>query len=71
MSGTIAGGRKAAITNKERHGENFYTELGKRGGAASRAGGFGYFGHDWAVENGRKGGKAPRRTKATESEVNH
>ena len=32
MSGTKAGGMKAAATNKLRHGEGFYARIGKRGG---------------------------------------
>ena len=40
MVGTLAGGRKAAITNKKRHGENFYKNIGAMGGAKSKSGGF-------------------------------
>lgn len=32
MSGTIAGGKKAAATNYEKYGRNFYREIGRRGG---------------------------------------
>jgi len=31
MSGTVEGGKKAAVTNKERHGKDFYAKLGQRG----------------------------------------
>lgn len=32
MSGSVAGGRRAAITNKERYGDDFYTKIGRIGG---------------------------------------
>ena len=32
MSGTKAGGLKAAATNKKRHGEGFYARIGAKGG---------------------------------------
>ena len=32
MSGTKAGGMKAAATNKAKYGEGFYARIGKRGG---------------------------------------
>ena len=35
MAGTKAGARKAAITNRERYGEDFYGVIGKKGGQAS------------------------------------
>jgi len=63
MAGTQAGGRKAAATNKLRYGLNFYEEIGRRGGRISKGGGFA-MNRDLAVEAGRKGGKASRRTKA-------
>jgi general stress protein YciG len=79
MSGTREGGLKAAATNKRRYGdgkngtENFYTNIGRKGGLISRGGYFskdyidpatGKTGQELAMEAGRKGGKAPRRTKA-------
>lgn len=33
MSGTKEGGRKAAATNKEKHGSDFYSKIGKKGGS--------------------------------------
>lgn len=30
MAGTKLGGQKAAQTNKERHGEDFYSNIGKK-----------------------------------------
>ena len=34
MSGTVKGGKKAAVTNKVRYGENFYSNIGSKGGSA-------------------------------------
>lgn len=35
MAGTLAGGKKAASTNKQRHGEDFYRNIGRKGGSKS------------------------------------
>lgn len=40
MSGTRKGGLKAANTNKEKHGKDFYKEIGRKGGKAGNTGGF-------------------------------
>lgn len=40
MVSRYAGGLKAAQTNKERYGEDFYRKAGRLGGLKSRAGGF-------------------------------
>lgn len=40
MVGTVAGGFKAAATNKLRYGEDFYAKLGSIGGQHSTNGGF-------------------------------
>jgi general stress protein YciG len=40
MAGTRTGGLKAAATNKAKHGENFYREIGKKGGKNGHTGGF-------------------------------
>jgi general stress protein YciG len=75
MPGTRNGGRKAAATNKQRYGDgvtpdakgvvrpNFYSVIGAIGGKISRGGGFAK-NPALAVEAGRKGGKASRRTRA-------
>lgn len=55
MAGTIEGGRKAAKTNKERYGADFYAGIGKKGGQLSRGGGF-EGDSVRAKEMGRKGG---------------
>lgn len=62
MAGTREGGKKAAKTNKIRYGETFYQQIGRKGGKISRGGGFA-MNRDLAVEAGRRGGKASRRTK--------
>lgn len=40
MAGTKDGGRRAAATNKERHGKDFYARIGSRGGKNGHTGGF-------------------------------
>lgn len=40
MTGTKAGGRKAALTNLNRHGSDFYARIGSRGGKRGHDGGF-------------------------------
>lgn len=69
MSGTKAGGAKAAKTNKERHGENFYARIGQKGGRNGHAGGFasnlvgkdGLTGRERARIAGKKGGSMSSR----------
>lgn len=65
MSGTKKGGFKAADTNKERYGKDFYKKIGSKGGkktgvkkgfAANPA---------LAAAAGKKGGKRSKRTKST------
>jgi general stress protein YciG len=60
MAGTVDGGKKASITNKERYGEDFYRMIGKAGGAKSRGGGFSLY-PEMARIYGAKGGRASRR----------
>lgn len=40
MSGTLAGGRKAAKTNKNKYGNDFYSKIGRIGGQNGTTGGF-------------------------------
>lgn len=63
MAGTPLGGRKAAATNKQRYGMNFYELIGQRGGKISRGGGFAKS-PELARLAGAKGGRASRRTKS-------
>lgn len=60
MAGTKVGGRKAAITNKLKHGSDFYAEIGRKGGHNGHTGGF-FANPELAKEAGRKGGKISRR----------
>ena len=60
MAGTIAGGRKAAQTNKIRYGESFYSRIGWCGGKNGKTGGF-YADRNLARIAGEKGGKMSRR----------
>ena len=64
MSGTKEGGEKAAKTNKERHGADFFARIGAKGGRNGRGPGYkaGFaISHEWAVECGKKGGKVSKR----------
>lgn len=69
MSGTKAGGRKAAETNRLKHGKDFYKNIGKRGGQSSNTGGFasdkigpdGMTGMQRAKIVGAKGGRISSR----------
>lgn len=40
MSGTKEGGRKASISNRARHGEDYYGRIGKLGGSRKVKKGF-------------------------------
>lgn len=62
MSGTRPGGLKAAKTNKDRYGGDFYKKIGKVGGRKSTTGGFAA-NPELARIAGRKGGKASKRRK--------
>jgi len=61
MTGKMRGGRRAAQTNKARHGEDFYQKIGAMGGKKSRGGGFANI--ELARRAGRKGGSISRRSK--------
>lgn len=62
MSGTIAGGKAAAETNKNKYGSDFYAKIGAIGGRKGRTGGF-YANRDLARRAGAIGGRISRRTK--------
>lgn len=66
MAGTKAGGQKAAATNRARHGKDFYSQIGAKGGKIGTTGGF-FANRDLARVAGAKGGKISRRRKTTES----
>lgn len=61
MSGTRLGGLRAAATNKQKYGENFYIEIGRRGGQNSHLGGFASMDKEKVRACGRKGGLASSR----------
>lgn len=61
MTGTKAGGQKAAKTNKKKHGEDFYRIIGSKGGQLGHTGGFAA-NPELARIAGAKGGRASRRT---------
>lgn len=60
MAGTREGGRKAAVTNKNKYGMNFYGNIGAMGGKKSTGGGFAK-NRELAKIAGAKGGRASRR----------
>lgn len=72
MAGTKEGGQKAAKTNKEKYGSDFYARMGRKGGQNGHTGGFasttpgadGMTGSQRAKIAGAKGGKISRRGKA-------
>lgn len=67
MGGTVNGGKLAAKTNMSKHGEDFYSRIGKIGGAKGTTGGFYYSkvnGLDTHIKAGRKGGEISRRGKS-------
>ena len=52
--------RTTGITNKERHGDDFYSRIGKKGGRNGHTGGF-YNNPERAKLAGQKGGRASKR----------
>lgn len=62
MGNTKEGAKKAAQTNKERHGKDFYKRIGSLGG--SRTGNKGFaLNRELARVAGAKGGQISKRTK--------
>ena len=70
MSGTKAGGMKAAATNKAKYGKEFYARIGKKGGQNGHTGGFAA-NPALARLAGKKGGtisrRGPAKNKTTKS----
>lgn len=60
MSGTKIGGIKARNTNLEKYGDDFYKNIGRKGGQAGHTGGFAA-NPALAKLAGAKGGKISRR----------
>lgn len=65
MSGTVRGGKQAALKNKLNHGNDFYKRIGAIGGKVSSKGGFaaGEEGKKRASYWGAVGGRKSKRTK--------
>lgn len=63
MSGTKAGGLKVKETLIKRHGENFFKEIGSKGGKVCCPKGFA-LNPELAKVAGQKGGKISKRGKA-------
>lgn len=63
MSGTKSGGKKAAATNKKTYGDDFYANIGKKGGSVSGIKKGFALNPKLAKEAGRKGGKISKRGK--------
>lgn len=69
MVGTKAGGIKARTTNFKKYGEDFYKNIGAKGGRLGKTGGFasdvvgadGLTGKQRAAIAGAKGGKISKR----------
>lgn len=80
MAGTKSGGRRASLTNKQRHGDDFYKRIGALGGMKTGPKGFGVptpcncmiFAsvHKKSECAGAKGGRISRRGKAGEYKIN-
>lgn len=64
MAGTVKGGKKAAQTNRARHGSDFYANIGRKGGSVKGTKGGFAANPKLAQEAGRKGGLVSRRRKA-------
>lgn len=60
MAGTIEGGRKAAKTNKEKYGNDFYAKIGGIGGRNGHTGGFAS-NPELARRAGQMGGRKSKR----------
>ena len=60
MSGTKDGALKAARTNREKYGKDFYKEIGAKGGRNGHTGGF-YANRELARIAGAKGGRISKR----------
>lgn len=62
MSGTLEGGRKARDKNYKRYGENFYRNIGRKGGSAPTKKPKGFAANpELARIAGAKGGSISRR----------
>jgi general stress protein YciG len=60
MAGTKEGARKAYLATIERHGADFYSRIGRKGGKNGHTGGF-YANRELARRAGAIGGRKSRR----------
>lgn len=60
---TLVGGRRVAITNKAKYGDDYYKKIGKLGGVAKVPKGFARMDIEKVREAGCKGGTISRRGK--------
>lgn len=66
MAGTKAGGKKAAMKNRERYGDDFYRMIGSKGGQQKPSKPRGFAANrELARKAGTKGGQKSRRTGVT------
>ena len=68
MVGTKAGGAKASLTNKKKHGDDFYRRIGSKGGQNGHTGGFAT-NPELAKKAGAIGGARSRRGPAGEKKT--
>lgn len=68
MAGTKAGGLKAAATNRKIHGEDFYINIGRKGGQNGHTGGFAA-NPELARVAGAIGGRKSRRGPSKPKEI--
>lgn len=61
MVGTREGGKKAALTNMRKYGNEFYRENGRKVGRNGHTGGFYAMSPEKRRECGAKGGRISRR----------
>lgn len=67
MAGTIAGGLKAAATNRKLYGDDFYARIGRQGGQNGHTGGFAA-NPAMAKIVGARGGRRSRRGPSLEAQ---
>lgn len=67
MVGTKSGGIKAKQTILQKHGEDFFKRIGKKGGSVSCEKGFA-LNHELARIAGKKGGKVSKRNRKDSNE---
>ena len=76
MAGTTEGGRKASLKNKEKYGEDFYKNIGQKGGSVLGVTKGFALAKEYALDDprhptnaGRKGGERSRRGRAIKKDA--